>query len=113
MSNSLAERLKVLRLKRRESLQELADSVSASKAHVWELETGRSRNPSMELITRLAKHFEVPVSSLLGEDPATEEDAELLTMFRDLKQVTANDRALLKSMLETMKRLKRSGADDE
>jgi len=104
MSTNLATRLKELRLKKRESLQDLADAVQASKAHVWELETGKSRNPSMDLVTKLADHFGVPVSYLIGEDPASaDEDPELITMFRDLKQVTEGDRELLKGMLKMMK----------
>ena len=37
------QRLKELRLKKKLSLQELADAVGVSKAHVWELETGKSK----------------------------------------------------------------------
>jgi transcriptional regulator with XRE-family HTH domain len=105
MTKILATRLKQLRLRKGESLQGLADAVKASKAHIWELETGKSRNPSIELLTRLADHYDVPVAHLIGEDPASaQEDPELVTMFRDLKQITESDRKLLKTMLEAMKR---------
>lgn len=101
-----AQRLKELRLKRGESLQELADAVKASKAHVWELETGRSKNPSVELLTSLAKHFKVPVAQLIGEDPnATHEEQELVAMFRDLKDLTARDREILRSTITSMKKI--------
>lgn len=105
LTKILAPTLKELRLRKRESLQELADAVKASKAHIWELETGKSRNPSMELIRKLADHFGVAVATLIGEDPeSSQEDSELVAMFRDLKSVTDSDRELLKAMLETMKR---------
>jgi transcriptional regulator with XRE-family HTH domain len=104
MAHVLAPKLKELRLKKGDSLQGLADAVGASKAHIWELETGKSRNPSMDLVQRLAQYFEVSLATLLGEDPAAPgEDAELVAMFRDLKQVTDRDRELLKVMLQTMK----------
>jgi len=104
MATNLAAALKEMRLRKRESLQDLADAVQASKAHIWELETGKSRNPSVELVTKLADHFGVSVSHLLGEDPASAaEDPELITMFRDLKQVTDSDRELLKGMIKMMK----------
>jgi transcriptional regulator with XRE-family HTH domain len=104
MITNLAAALRELRLRKRESLQELADAVQASKAHIWELETGKSRNPSVELVTKLADHFGVSVSYLIGEDPAsTDEDPELITMFRDLKRVSEGDRELLKGMLKMMK----------
>ena len=107
MASIIPPRLKELRLKKRESLQELADAVGASKAHIWELEIGKSRNPSIELVTKLAAHFRVPVAQLVGGDPeAPQEDPELVAMFRDLKEVTESDRVLLKSILETMKKRK-------
>ena len=75
----------------------VADAVGASKAHVWELETGKSKNPSMELVTKLAEHFGVPVAQLMGEDPeAAEADQELVAMFRDLKDLTPRDREILR-----------------
>jgi len=33
---------------------EVADAVRASKAHIWEIEQGRSKNPSMDLLSGLA-----------------------------------------------------------
>ncbi len=54
---SLATRIAELRRGRGESLQEVADAVGVSKAHIWELERGRSDNPSMALVTQLADHF--------------------------------------------------------
>ena len=102
-----AARLKELRLKKGLSLQEVADAAKASKAHVWELETGKSRNPSIELIKKLADLFEVGVADLIGENPdSPREDSELVAMFRDLKQVTDSDRELIKSILDTMKKRK-------
>ena len=107
MSLTLAQRLKELRLKKRESLQDVADAVNASKAHVWELETGKSRNPSVHLLTKLATHFQVPVAQLVGEDPdAPQEDSELVAMFRDLKGLTPRDREVLRSTILSMKKTK-------
>jgi transcriptional regulator with XRE-family HTH domain len=104
---TLAQRLKELRLKKGVSLQALADAVGVSKAHVWELETGKSKNPSIELLTKLARHFEVPLAQLVGEDPdASEEEQELVSMFRDLKDLTPRDREILRSTIMSMKKSK-------
>ena len=104
---TLAQRLKELRLKKKNSLQDVADAVGASKAHVWELETGKSKNPSIELVTKLAEHFGVPVAQFMGEDPeATEADQELVAMFRDLKDLTPRDREILRSTITSMKKTK-------
>lgn len=107
MSITLAQRLKELRLKSGQSLQDVADAVKASKAHVWELETGKSKNPSVDLLTKLAEHFGVSVAQLIGEDPgASQEDAELVALFRDLKGLTKGDRAVLRSTIRAMKRVR-------
>ena len=109
MAITLAQRLKELRLKKGDSLQGLADAVEVSKAHVWELETGKSKNPSIELLTKLAKHFKVPLAQLVGEDPeATEEEQELVAMFRDLKDLTPRDREVLRSTIMSMRKNKDS-----
>lgn len=65
---SLGERLRKLRTQSSQSLRDVARDVGFSKAHVWELETGRSRNPSLDLLRRLADHFEVTVAYLIGEE---------------------------------------------
>ena len=107
MAVTLAQRLKELRLKKGDSLQDVADAVKASKAHVWELETGKSKNPSVELVTKLAEHFAVPVAQLIGEDPdAPLEDQELVAMFRDLRDLTPRDREILRSTITSMKKTK-------
>ena len=55
---SLAMKLQKLRTQRGQSLQVVADAVGASKAHIWELEKGTTRNPSIELLKSLAlKHM--------------------------------------------------------
>ena len=47
---TFGEPLHELRLGRGESLQDLANAVGVSKAHSWELEKGRSANPSYDLV---------------------------------------------------------------
>ncbi|MGB5214957.1 MAG: helix-turn-helix transcriptional regulator, partial [Anderseniella sp.] len=54
---NLGVRLADLRLNAGQSLQQVADAVDVSKAHIWELEKGRTDNPAMALVTRLADHF--------------------------------------------------------
>jgi transcriptional regulator with XRE-family HTH domain len=105
---TLAQRLKELRLRKKEPLQKVADAIGASKAHVWQLETGKSKNPSIELLTKLAEYYAVPVARLIGEDPeATQEDQELVAMFRGLKDLTPRDRKILRSTMLAMKNTKR------
>lgn len=98
---ALGEKLKSLRIRENLSLQDVADRVGASKAHIWELETGRARNPTLDLVTRLASCFDVGVADLVGENPTAEdENPELVAMFRDLKGLSAEDRETVKSMMD-------------
>jgi len=102
---SLAARLKQLRVAKGESLQEVAEAVQSSKAHIWELEVGRSKNPSLELLSRLASHFKVTIAFVLGEDRA----ADILVFGREFKNATDEDKALIIKMAERIVRRKGDG----
>jgi transcriptional regulator with XRE-family HTH domain len=98
---ALAVRLKELRTKTRKSLQDVADEIGASKAHVWDLETGRAKNPSIDLLTKLAKCFDVSVADLIGENPnGVDEKPQLVAMYRELKELSEEDRKAIQSMMD-------------
>ena len=97
---SLGVRLKELRIKKGKSLQEVADAVGASKAHVWDMETGRSKNPSIELLLKLAKFFGVGIADLVGENPnAEEEGSRALSMYRELNELKDEDLEFIQQMM--------------
>lgn len=100
---ALAAKLKQLRTATRKSLQDLANEVGASKAHIWDLETGRATNPSIELLTKLSRALNVSVAELIGETAASEEP-ELLAMFRDLKTLSPDDRKAIQGMMDHFRR---------
>lgn len=64
---ALGDRIKELRLTKQESLQQVADAIGASKAHIWEIESNRSKNPSLDLLQKLAGHFKTTVAYLIEE----------------------------------------------
>jgi transcriptional regulator with XRE-family HTH domain len=102
---ALAAKLKELRVKKRKSLQEVAAEVGASKAHIWDLETARAKNPSIELLTKLAKCFDVSVAHLIGETPrAKGEDPHLVAMYRELKELSEEDRRAIQTMMDHFKK---------
>ncbi|MFT3940329.1 helix-turn-helix domain-containing protein [Rhodopseudomonas sp.] len=101
---SLATKLKELRIKKRQSLQDVADAIGASKTHIWDLETGRSSNPSVDLLTKLATHFEVGIADLLGENPdAPEQDQKHVALFRELKQLSESDLETIRMLMQRLK----------
>ncbi|HZL00866.1 MAG TPA: helix-turn-helix transcriptional regulator [Caulobacteraceae bacterium] len=72
----LRDKILALRSRSRESLQQVADAVGISKAHIWELETGRSENPSLEILKALATHFRVTLAYLVDDAPLGEARAQ-------------------------------------
>src|SRR4051812_8821561 len=101
---SLAAKLRELRLQKGLSLQDVATEVEASKAHIWDLETGKSTNPSIDLLKKLSRCLGVSVADLIGENPKGDnEDSAVVAMYRDLKELTPADREALKAMMEHLK----------
>lgn len=108
--SSLATRVAKLRRSKDQSLQEVADAVGVSKAHIWELEKGRADNPSMALVTRLADHFGVSVAFLAGEDvESSDADRQLQRMFRQAQQLDASERAILDDMMKSLLKRRTKG----
>jgi len=99
----LGDRLNSLRRKSGQSLQSVADAIGVSKAHIWELEKGRSSNPSFDLMQKLAAHFGVEVGVLTGkvEEPAVE-DMQIGRIHRDLKVLRDRDRPIIEEMVRSM-----------
>jgi transcriptional regulator with XRE-family HTH domain len=92
---SLGARLTRLRLAKGQSLQEVADAVGVSKAHIWELEKGRTYNPSMALVSRLADHFGLSLTAMVGEDPSSADAGKIGRMFRRAGDLDPDDLAIL------------------
>ena len=102
---TLASKLRELRTAKRLSLQDVADAVDISKAHVFNLEKGITKNPSMDLVNKLADLYRVRVSDLVGENPdADDQPAEVVAMFSHLIDLDEKDREMIGMMIETMKK---------
>src|SRR3569623_1502754 len=99
--------LKKLRLQSGESLQQVADAIGLSKAHVWELETGKSRNPTKDVLERLSNHFKVSISILLGESEESD-DTDLDVMFRQLRDIGPEERAHIQALMDSMRAKKKA-----
>jgi len=100
---SLASKLKELRMKAGESLQQVADGVGVSKAHIWDLERGESANPSLELLKNIAAHFKVTVA-YLADETAAPRDAAPLQFFREFEgKLTAKDWDTLRTVAGRLK----------
>lgn len=65
---ALGTRMKLLREMRGMSLQAVADAAGLTKSHIWELEQGKSVNPTVNAIWGLSSAFCVSPAMLLGLD---------------------------------------------
>ena len=102
-------KLKELRIANNKSLQEVADAVGASKAHIWDLEKGNSSNPSLDLLMKIASYFKIGVAELVGEDPnALNEEPELVALYRDLKSLGPMDLETIGLLVKQFKAKKAS-----
>jgi hypothetical protein len=60
------------------------------------------------LITRLAAHFGVTVAYLVGEQP-NEEEAGLVALYRDLRDLDEPDRDTIKMIMQRLREKKGGG----
>jgi transcriptional regulator with XRE-family HTH domain len=100
----LGQRIKSLRTQRKQSLQEVATAVSASKAHLSELERGISENPSLDLLQGLAKHFRVTVNYLVGSEPLKDTRAQHFIQKYEvqLSKLGDNELNVLGKLIDTL-----------
>lgn len=109
---SFAANLKKHRMAKGLSLQKLADEIGVSKAHIWDLETERAQNPSLETLQKLSSKLGVSIASLIGESPEeSEETSETVVMYRDLQNLDKEDRETIKMMMERLR--KRTDREEE
>lgn len=100
---SLSDKLLKLRQDSNQSLQDVASSTGASRAHIWDVETGRTKNPSLDLVRRLADHFKVSVAWLVGEIP--DEYAESSTaLYRSLQELSPQNRQHIQAIIDSMRK---------
>lgn len=100
----MGERLHSLRQKSGQSLQAVANAVGISKAHIWEMEKGHSKNPSFDLVRKLAKHFGVSIDALVGEEEEPNADTlQIERIHRGLETLSPRDRAIVEETIRAMK----------
>jgi transcriptional regulator with XRE-family HTH domain len=108
---SFGARIAELRRQKGESLQKVADAAGVTKTHIWELERGRTGNPSLSVIQKLADHFGVSIASLFGEDiDATDKEQELGRMFRLAGNLNDEERRTIDEMIQSLLRRQKERA---
>lgn len=109
---SFATNLRFHRTQKKLSLQKLADLIGVSKAHIWDLETERATNPSLEVLRNLSNVLDVPIATLVGEDVQSAPPSDdSVVLFRNLQSLDPEDRETIKMMMQRLQR--RTGKDKE
>lgn len=65
-SKTLGARLKILRAEQECSLSEAAREMGYTKSHLWDLESGRSDNPTLSTIFAICRVYDISVQELLS-----------------------------------------------
>ena len=102
---SLAEKLRTLRTERELSVAELAAESEVSKPYIWQIEDGRRRNPSGEILRRLASTLGTTVADLMDTPLGiSEEDlAEVPPSLRTLARKRGKQLDIRKEDIEMLK----------
>ena len=103
-SMSIAEKLCKLRQGKSQSLQVVADAVGASRAHIWEVETGRTKKPSLDLVRRLADHYGVSVGWLVGEVDEGNVDQEATALYRTFQSLSPHNKQHIQAIIDSMRK---------
>lgn len=102
------ERLAQIRKQKGLSQYELARALDFSRGQIANYEQG-TRRPDPNVLQRFADFFNVSVDYLLGRDDADtgnseSDDPELEALFRDLKELDPDDRAIVMAIAQERKR---------
>ncbi len=113
VSMSLGAKLRKLRLKSGQSLQQIADKVGVSKSHIYDLEIGAVRNPSVEVLRKLSKLLTVPITYFLEENKDLEFQVIFCDLQKDFASLDESDRKTIELMVKVLKDKKNQSTDNE
>lgn len=93
MSEKFGEKLRMVRTKRKKTLEELATAIGSSKAYVWQLENKKNAKPSAELLLKIANYLGESPDFFL-DDKASErsEDQVEDAFFRKFRSLSDEDK---------------------
>jgi HTH-type transcriptional regulator, competence development regulator len=97
MSQKLAEELRRIRGVRGVSLRDVENETEVSNAYLSQLETGKTSNPSPQVLHRLAGYYRVPYESLM--EAAGYLEKEPASTRSSKKRVGALQAALMSAQL--------------
>lgn len=104
MANLLGDKIRLLRKKKKLTLEALASSAGLSKSYLWELENRDSQKPSAEKLSSLAQVLGVDVDYFLDMDVRTPEEQHIdNAFFREYKNLSAQEKEQIRSIMAVIK----------
>jgi len=98
---SIQERLISLRRDKQLTQQEMADIIGVHVNQIRRYESGTTQ-PSLEVLKRIAVTLHVSIDSLVFEEKERGPDDELKLQFEAISQFNADEKMVIKSLLEGM-----------
>ena len=108
----LGEKFKVLRVAAGMTLQEVTDALGLADGHVAAIETGKFRNPRVDLAARLARYYGADLGELLRDGPLRGPSPESLAIVRLFEeQLTPAQRRLMVQYARLLAEYQQAGHD--
>jgi len=77
------------------SLEDVARLSGCTKSHVWEIEQGRSRNPTIRMALAMCEALQCSLNTLLGTDVSqpviSDDELELVAAYRVIRTRLTNN----------------------
>jgi transcriptional regulator with XRE-family HTH domain len=106
MPTPIGEKIRQLRTERKFSLDALAKAAGISKSYLWELERDDAANPTMEIISKIAKELDTTAEALTYDGKVDQpEDAFDKAFFRNYKTLQPQTKQQLLEILKTLKKI--------
>ena len=111
----LAEKVRALREARRLSVEDLAKVSNVSKPYIWQIESGRRKNPTGDVLRKLAAALGTTVSDLAGVTEPIPKDvlAKVPKGLRDLARKRGKEIGLQTQDVEMLKQIHYRGRRPE
>ena len=98
---SIAQRLPLTRKQKGLTQQALADAIGIHVSQIKRYEAGKSQ-PSLDALKKIAKTLRVSTDSLIFDDDELEVDSELTKQFNAITNMSEDEQAIIKKLLEGM-----------
>lgn len=102
MSNelSIGQRISLLRKQNNWSQIELSKKISASREIISRYERNESQ-PSIEMIIKMAKAFNVTVDFLIGQSESATFDKDTVNRINDIQKMDSSTKSMLFNIIDT------------